>query len=103
MRYRLATDATAQQAAEISLAAWRGLGCRDAGRIDLRCDRHGDVSLIEINPLPGLNPERSDLCILCRLAGIDYQELIDGIMRSALKRTRLAPPLHPVRSAAPEA
>jgi D-alanine-D-alanine ligase len=103
VRYRLATDKTAMQAAEIALAAWRGVGCRDAGRIDLRCDRNGEVSLIEINPLPGLNPFRSDLCILCRMAGIEYQELIDRIMRSALSRSREAGSRIPARAAAREA
>jgi D-alanine-D-alanine ligase len=101
VQYRLATDATAMRAGEIALAAWRGLGCRDAGRIDLRCDRNGEVSLIEINPLPGLHPVRSDLCILCRLAGIEYRALIDSIVRSALQRRRLAKPLVPVRAAGP--
>jgi D-alanine-D-alanine ligase len=103
VRYRLATDDTANRAAEIALAAWRGLGCRDAGRIDLRCDRNGEVNLIEINPLPGLHPTRSDLCILSRMAGIGYQELIDGIMRSALQRTRLGVASPPKRAVVREA
>jgi D-alanine-D-alanine ligase len=103
VRYRLATDATARQAAKIALAAWRGLGCRDGGRVDLRCDRQGKVSVIEINPLPGLNPKRSDLCILARMAGIEYPELIDSIMRSAMKRGRETPSMQPARAAAPEA
>ena len=103
VRYRLATDKKGQEAAEIALAAWRGLGCRDAGRIDLRCDRDGEVSLIEINPLPGLHPDRSDLCILSRMAGVPYQELIDRIMRSALKRTRQPVPFRPARITAPKA
>jgi D-alanine-D-alanine ligase len=100
VRYRLATDATAREAGDIALAAWRGLGCRDAGRVDLRCDRNGDVSLIEINPLPGMHPERSDLCILCRMADVEYQELIDGIMRSAMKRCRMERPCQPARAVA---
>jgi D-alanine-D-alanine ligase len=103
VRYRLATDKTAMLAGEIALAAWRGLGCRDAGRIDLRCDRNGAVSLIEINPLPGLNPARSDLCILCRMAGIGYQGLIDRIMRSALDRSSGTMSRMPVRAAVREA
>jgi D-alanine-D-alanine ligase len=84
--YRLATDATAMAAAEIALEAWRGLGCRDGGRIDLRCDRQGSVSIIEVNPLPGLHPTRSDLCILAGFAGVAYQELIERIVRSMLER-----------------
>lgn len=87
VRYELATDKTARRAAEIALTAWHGLGCRDVGRIDLRCDRKGNVSLIELNPLPGLHPVRSDLCILSQLSGITYSELIGGIIESALSRT----------------
>ena len=87
--YRLVTDATAMEAAEIALQAWRGLGCRDGGRIDLRCDRRGRVSLIEVNPLPGLNPTRSDLCILARFAGVTYQELIERIGWSMLERCQV--------------
>jgi D-alanine-D-alanine ligase len=86
VRYRLVRDKTARRAGEIALAAWRGMGCRDGGRIDLRCDANGRVNLIEINPLPGLDPIRSDLCILSRMAGITYPELIQGIVASALER-----------------
>jgi D-alanine-D-alanine ligase len=86
VHYRLVEDMTARQAGELALAAWRGLGCRDGGRIDLRCDRKGRVNLIEINTLPGLHPVRSDLCILARMADISYRELIGGIIESALGR-----------------
>ncbi|MBU2227104.1 MAG: D-alanine--D-alanine ligase [Proteobacteria bacterium] len=86
IEYRLATDKTARLAQETALAAWRGLGCRDGGRIDLRADANGTPQFMEVNPLAGLRPEHSDLPILCGLAGMPYQELIAGIMRSALKR-----------------
>jgi D-alanine-D-alanine ligase len=86
VQYRLAVDPTARKAAEVALAAWRGLGCRDGGRVDLRCAADGSVHFIEVNPLAGLNPVWSDLPILCRLAGMEYVELIDAIMRSALDR-----------------
>jgi D-alanine-D-alanine ligase len=86
IEYRLADDAMARAAAETALSAWRGLGCRDGGRIDLRADAKGAPSFIEVNPLAGLRPEHSDLPILCELAGMPYRELIAGIMRSALKR-----------------
>jgi len=90
VRYRLVRDETAIEAADIALAAWRALGCCDAGRIDLRCDRLGKVQLLEVNALPGLHPIRSDLCILCKLAGIPYLGLIDNIMCSAIERSQSA-------------
>ena len=76
----------ARLAEKTALAAWRGLGCRDGGRIDLRADADGIPQFMEVNPLAGLRPEHSDLPILCELAGMPYRELIAGIMRSALKR-----------------
>jgi D-alanine-D-alanine ligase len=86
IEYRLADDAMAGAAEKTALAAWRGLGCRDGGRVDLRADANGTPSFIEVNPLAGIRPEHSDLPILCDLAGMPYRELIDRIMRSALKR-----------------
>jgi D-alanine-D-alanine ligase len=90
IEYRLAADETARQAAKTALAVWRGLGCRDGGRIDLRADAEGRPNFIEVNPLAGIRPEHSDLPILCDLAGMPYRELIAGIMGSALKRIRSA-------------
>lgn len=89
VEYRLGEDKLAEHAQEVALAAWRGLGCRDAGRIDLRVDHRGIPNFIEVNPLAGLNPTHSDLPILCRLAGISFEELIERIMESALKRVGL--------------
>ena len=90
VEYRLADDAMAKQAQQVALAAWRGLGCRDAGRVDLRADARGNPHFMEVNPLAGLHPEHSDLPILCTLAGITYPELIRTIMTSALKRLNYA-------------
>ena len=70
VRYALATDGTARLAAAMALRAWRFIGGRDAGRVDLRCDTNGNPHFLEVNPLAGLHPEDSDLPILCRLSGI---------------------------------
>lgn len=86
VEYRLADDEMGRKAAEVALAAWRTLGCRDGGRVDIRADACGVPNFIEVNPLAGLHPEHSDLPILCSLAGIGYKELIAGIMDSAMKR-----------------
>lgn len=92
IRYRLADDSFAEESRTLALAAWRGLGCRDGGRVDLRAGQDGRPQVLEINPLPGLNPTFSDLPILCRLGGIPYQDLIARIVRSALSRTRAGVP-----------
>ena len=91
VRYAVADDAEARKAVAISLAAWRGLDLKDAGRIDLRSDSSGNPHFIEVNSLAGLNPVRSDLPILCRLVGIPYEKLIGDILNSALKRAEIPP------------
>lgn len=84
--YELARGEDAQACAELSLRAWRALGCRDAGRIDIRMDPNGRVSFMEVNPLAGLHPKHSDLPIICTMVGVTFQELIHRIMASARVR-----------------
>jgi D-alanine-D-alanine ligase len=85
-QFPLAPPDWAAPAEELALAAWRGLGCRDAGRVDLRADTRGQLHVMELNPLPGLHPVHSDLPILCNAAGLPYRELIRRIMDSACQR-----------------
>jgi D-alanine-D-alanine ligase len=85
--YRLADDEEAGRAAATALEVWQALDCRDGGRVDLRSDADGRPQFLEVNPLAGLNPVRSDLPIMCRLAGIGYDELIREILDSAIERT----------------
>ena len=89
--YELANDDRAAQAAEVARAAWQALGCLDAGRVDVRLDRQGQARFIEVNPLAGLNPESSDLPILCGKIGFGYEELITAIMDSAMNRAGRRP------------
>lgn len=90
--YTIVTGELDREARALSLAAWRALGCRDAGRIDLRADRAGRLQVLELNPLAGLHPEHSDLPILATMVGMPYLELMDRIMRSALARLGKTPP-----------
>jgi D-alanine-D-alanine ligase len=68
-----------------ALTAYRLLGCRDVARLDFRCDAAGDPRFLECNPLPGLNPETSDLAILSR-AILPYGDLVRGILTDAARR-----------------
>jgi len=88
VEYILVKDKEAQKAMDLSLAAWRGLDLRDAGRIDLRSDAYGVPHFMEVNSLAGLNPVRSDLPILCSKIGMSYHKLISAIIKSALKRAK---------------
>ncbi len=79
-------DNTVQEVENLALKIWRVLGCRDGGRVDLRCDEYVKPFFLEANPLPGLHPEHSDLPILCNKLGISYVELINQIVTSAISR-----------------
>jgi len=87
--YRLVADEEANAAIEVALAAWRALGCRDAGRVDLRSDANGRPQFMEVNPLAGLHPTHSDLPILAQQAGMTYERLIGRILRQGLQRAGL--------------
>jgi D-alanine-D-alanine ligase len=73
----------------VALNVWKALGGVDGGRVDVKADRNGRMCFMEVNPLAGLHPIDSDLPILSRMIGIDYQTLIEMIMRSAIKRHKL--------------
>jgi D-alanine-D-alanine ligase len=90
--YRLLDgEPLARRAREVALGAYRALACRDAARVDLRCDGDGEPCFLEVNPLPGLNPVTSDLPILSGLAGISYGELLGSIIEAAARRWNLWP------------
>lgn len=76
----------ADECRAVALGAWKALDAVDAGRVDLKADRNGKICFIEANPLAGLNPVHSDLPILARFYGIQYQQLMEMIMKAATKR-----------------
>ena len=86
VHYELAKGPEAEGCARIALRAWRALGGRDAGRVDIRMDAGGNPSFMEVNPLAGLHPEHSDLPIICTMVGVTFQELIGRILGSARER-----------------
>jgi D-alanine-D-alanine ligase len=88
VKYTLPPEDAARPCRELALRAWRGLGCLDAGRVDVKMDRNGAVNFLEVNPLAGLHPEHSDLPIICSMKGIAYQTLMERIMASACGRIR---------------
>ena len=70
----------------LALGACQAIGVLDVARVDFRVDREGRPWILEINALPGLNPELSDLCIYAGLLGIPYEWLINRILDLACAR-----------------
>lgn len=71
-----------------AMETFLALDCRDVGRIDLRMDAHGNVYVLELNPLPGLTPDWSDLVLIGKAINMDYRTLIAEILAPGLKRLR---------------
>lgn len=68
-----------------ALTANRLLGCHDVARLDFRMDETGEPRFLECNPLPGLNPESSDIVILSRHL-LPYEKVVQGILLDAALR-----------------
>jgi D-alanine-D-alanine ligase len=69
---------------------FEALDCRDVGRVDIRLGARDNVPyVLEVNPLPGLTPDFSDLVLIGKAAGMDYRTLIGEILAGAIKRLRL--------------
>jgi D-alanine-D-alanine ligase len=79
----------AEECKAVALNVWKALGGVDAGRVDVKADRNGRICFMEVNPLAGLHPVHSDLPILSNMIGINYQVLIEMIMKSTIKRHHL--------------
>lgn len=86
VEYPMAIGDVEKKCIDVALSAWRTIGCRDGGRIDLKMDANGIPNFIEVNPLAGINPEHSDLPMLAGKKGLSFNQLIDMIMKSALTR-----------------
>ena len=74
---------------EVTLRAYRAIGCRDWSRVDVRLDARGVPNIVEINPLPGILPNPEDNSCLpkaARAAGMGYDELIQSCLLAAAKR-----------------
>ena len=91
VEYRLARadqDEEVRRAEQVVLDAWRALGCRDGGRLDVRSDAAGQPNFIECNPLAGLHPFHSDLPMIATAVGLPYQAMIGRIVDSACGRLK---------------
>ena len=68
---------------DLAVSAHRCLGLRDLSRADFIVG--DDIRLLEVNALPGMTPT-SLYPDACRAIGIEFGELADRLVRSALRR-----------------
>jgi D-alanine-D-alanine ligase len=74
---------------ETSREIYRLLDVRDCARIDYRLDKNGKLYFIEINTLPGINPDEKIISyfpLAARAAGLSYKDLIAKILSLACER-----------------
>jgi len=69
-------------AQEISLKAFRTLGCSGCARVDLMTDGDGDPFVIDVNTMPGMT-ETSLLPQAASYAGIPFGDLVERILLGA--------------------
>jgi D-alanine-D-alanine ligase len=78
---------------QVCKKAFKVLRCRDWSRIDVRLDKQGNPNIIEINPLPGILPKIEDNSCFpkaARMAGLNYQEMLNSVLNAAIHRYGLA-------------
>ncbi|MBI2333274.1 MAG: hypothetical protein HYU84_14155 [Chloroflexi bacterium] len=68
------------------------LNVLDVSRTDIRLDEEGNPRLIEINTLPGLTPNYSDLCLQAAAEGINHTDLVLDILYLAAGRWGMLEP-----------
>jgi len=73
---------------DVALRTHRAVGCLDISRTDIRLDMNNVPYVLEINPLPGLDPKESNFPIMAYAAGMKYEDLIEAILISASERNK---------------
>jgi D-alanine-D-alanine ligase len=74
---------------ETALKTHRAVGCYDISRTDIRLSNDNIPYVLEINPLPGLNPKESNFPIMAYAAGMKYEDIIDSVLMSAFQRRKV--------------
>jgi D-alanine-D-alanine ligase len=79
------TTSVTRQIQALALRTYEVLGCEGAARVDFRITPRGRPVVLEINTVPGMT-ETSLLPMAAAQAEIDYDELTERILESALAR-----------------
>ena len=75
-----------------ALRAHQLLYALDISRTDIRLDEQGNPRVMEINTLPGLTPDYSDLCLQSKSERIRYEDLVLDILYLGASRWGMVEP-----------
>lgn len=76
-------DAVYRRTLEAGLIAHRALGCRGYSRVDFIVNEGGDITILELNTLPGMTAT-SLLPEIAKGVGISFPDLVEEILRLAV-------------------
>jgi len=76
----------------LTVRAHMAIKAIDVSRTDIRLDAKGEPVLMEINTLPGLTPDYSDLCLEAGSEGIKYEDLVLDILYLGASRWGMLEP-----------
>lgn len=82
-------EALSQRIMDEAFRAYRALGCEGFARVDLRLGGDGIPYYLEVNTIPGMT-ETSLVPMAAAVSGVPFSELVDIIVRDALKKRGLA-------------
>jgi len=86
--YDVPADIPAQVSDEVrrlAVAAFQAMGCEGLARVDFFLRTDGSVLLNEVNTMPGFTPV-SMFPVMWRESGVPYPELVDRLIKLALRR-----------------
>lgn len=82
---------TEERIKEVALKTHSAIGCFDISRTDIRLSKDNIPYVLEINPLPGLDPNDSNFPMMAYASGMKYADLIEVIVKNALERRKEKP------------
>jgi len=80
------SEAETREIKETALKVFHLIGCVDLSRVDIMLGKDGVPYVLEINPLPGLDPVDSNFPYIAKCAGLSYADLMNRILEVALER-----------------
>jgi len=78
-------EETYKELQDVAVKVHRTVGARDFSRVDMILGENGNYYVLEINTIPGMT-DTSDLPAQAREYGMSFEELVDFLIKSALKR-----------------